>query len=233
MPGVSDATARVQAGMTDAHAGQARTVQVLLDRHGQTYADEARIRLSNKPSPLFQLLCLSLLLSARISASTGVAASRALTDAGWKTPDAMASATWEQRAQTLNKSGYARYDERTATMLGKTSDLVLEKYDGDLRNLREGANRDQKREHDLLQEFSGIGAVGADIFCREAQLVWDELVPFADQSELAVADNLGLPPDAGRLRGLVDDAGQFTRLIAALVRYRLAPDADELARAAG
>jgi hypothetical protein len=219
--------------MACAHAGKARVVQVLLDRHGQTYADEAHIRLSNKPSPLFRLLCLSLLLSACISASIGVDASRALADAGWRTPDAMASATWEQRAQTLNRSGYARYGERTSTMLGKTSDLVLDKYDGDLRNLGEAARREPTREQSLLQEFPGIGSVGADIFCREAQLVWEELVPYADHSALAVADDLGLPPDAERLLYLVEDKGQFTLLIAALARCRLAQDAAEIARAAG
>src|SRR5215207_8314114 len=42
-------------------------VQTLLDRHGTTYAEEAGIRLADKPSPLYRLLVLALLLSARIA----------------------------------------------------------------------------------------------------------------------------------------------------------------------
>jgi hypothetical protein len=47
-------------------ARRERVVAALLDRHGRTYAAEAGIRLRDAPAPLFQLLCLSLLLSARI-----------------------------------------------------------------------------------------------------------------------------------------------------------------------
>lgn len=43
-------------------------VKGLLDRFGQTSAEQAGIRLADKPSPLYQLLVLATLLSARISA---------------------------------------------------------------------------------------------------------------------------------------------------------------------
>jgi len=49
-------------------------VGALLDRYGETHAEQAGIRLADKPAPLFQLLVLALLLSARISASVAVAA---------------------------------------------------------------------------------------------------------------------------------------------------------------
>src|SRR5215207_3436626 len=48
-------------------AGKSELVRVLLDRYGTTYAEEAGIRLADKPSPLYRLLVLALLLSARIA----------------------------------------------------------------------------------------------------------------------------------------------------------------------
>jgi hypothetical protein len=44
-----------------------------------------------------------------------------------------------------------------------------------------------RRECKLLKEFKGIGDVGANIFCREAQIAWDELYPFADRKALVVS----------------------------------------------
>jgi len=55
-------------------------------------------------------------------------------------------------------------------MLGETARACVERYDGDLRRLREAAGREPERERELLQEFKGIGGVGADIFRREAQV---------------------------------------------------------------
>lgn len=203
-------------------------VRALLDRHGRTYCDEAEIGLRDTPSPLFRLLCLSLLLSARIRADAAVGAARALADAGWTTPDAMAASTWQERTRVLNEHGYARYDESTSRMLGQTSDLLTDRYGGDLRNLREDAERDPDRERRLLQQFTGIGAVGASIFSREVQAVWDEMFPYADDRALDVASSLGLGSDAESLRGHVDGAEELVRLVAALVRSGLAGDQDDI-----
>jgi len=198
----------------------------LLDRHGQTYAEELGIDLSRGlPSALFRLLCAAILFSARIGAKQGVSAARALFDQGWTTADKLAATTWEERVRVLNRHGYARYDERTATMLGDTCELLLDRYDGDLRKLRQAAERDPRRERQLLGEVKGIGNVGVDIFFREVQVAWEELFPFADRRALEQAERLGLPGDAGALaRG--HDRRTFARLVAALVRSALAKDTD-------
>ena len=44
---------------------------------------------------------------------------------------------------------------------------------------------------------------GADIFCREAQIAWDELFPFADQRALEAAGRLGLEVDPEKLAACV------------------------------
>jgi endonuclease III len=203
-----------------------RIVAELLQRHGRTYADELGLDPA-KPAGLFGLLLFALLASTRIRASLAVAGTRALLDAGWTTAEKMAAGTWQERATTLNESGYARYDERTAGQLGEACTLLLDRYSGDLRQLREAAEHDPDREKQLLQEVKGIGPTGADIFLREAQAAWPELAPYVDARAREEAGALGLPDDARRLAALVEDA-DVPRLVAALVRARLERDIDEI-----
>ena len=210
-----------------------RIIEALLERHGQTYAAELGIDLErDTPSALYRWLCAATLLSARIGADIAMQAARALAEQGWTTAQKMADATWEQRTRALNQAGYARYDESTSRMLGDTAEMLLDKYRGDLRRLRDAAGRDPGRERALLKECKGIGEVGADIFCREAQVAWDELFPFADRRALEAAGRLGLEDDAARLARRVARK-DYPRLLAALVRTALAKDYDELLRAAG
>lgn len=212
--------------------GNRKVVEALLDRHGRTFSGELGIDLArNTPSPLFQWLVASTLLAARIRTEAAMRAAETLFGIGWKTPDRMADSTWRQRTDALNRAGYARYDESTARMLGETTDLVVARYGGDLRNLREAADFDPEAERALLKEFKGIGDVGADIFCREVQTVWDEHYPFADERALRAARALGLGENARDLAGQVE-RGDFPRLVAALVRADLAGDLDDLRNAA-
>lgn len=211
-----------------------RVVQAVLERHGTTYASEAEIRIRrNTPAPLFQLLCLSLLISARISAGVAVAAARALFEAGLTTAEHMAEATWEERTCVLNRSGYARYDESTSRFLGSTAELLLERYEGDLRRVRAEADGDPDELRARLVECNGVGDVGANVFIREVQAVWTEFDPFADDRTLDAAVDLGLPRSADDLRDTVDDAETFARLAAALVRSGLAGDGTTILDEAG
>jgi hypothetical protein len=210
-------------------AGERDTVRALLDRHGRTYAEQLGIDAAKgTPSPLFRLLCASMLMSARIDAEIAVDAARNLAKRGWRSPAKLAESTWEQRVKALNEAGYARYQERTATMLGELADHLLERWGGDLRKLRDAADRDPKTERKLLKEFKGMGDVGVDIFFREVQGVWDELRPFVDGRAADSAARLGLPRDAGELARLVPQR-DFVRLVAALVRVGLEDAYDEIA----
>jgi endonuclease III len=210
-----------------------RIIETLLERRGRTYAAELGIDLErDTPWALYRWLCAATLLSARIGADIAMQAARALADQGWTSAQKMADTSWEQRTRTLNQAGYARYDESTARMLGDTAQMLLEKYRGDLRRLRDAAGRDPGRERALLKECKGIGEVGADIFCREVQVAWDELYPFADRRALDAAGRLGLEEDAARLAKRVSRK-DYPRLLAALMRTALAKDYDEVLRAAG
>jgi endonuclease III len=208
-----------------ARPSKRRIAEALLERHGRTFADELGIDVAaGTPSPLFRLLVASILFSARIGHRLAFAAARALAEQGWTTPQKLADTTWAQRVRVLNRAGYARYDESTSRMLGDTCALLLERYRGDLRRLREQAERDPRRERALLKEFKGIGDTG--VF-REAQVAWDELYPFADRRALQAAQRLGLGGDPRALARLVDGGTrEFARLVAALVRAGLERDYD-------
>ena len=208
-------------------------VAALLNRHGRLFSDELGIDLAaNTPPALFRWLCAAILMSARIPSGNAVRAAKALADAGWTTAEAMAASSWEDRVRVLNANGYARYDESTSRMLGEDVDILRERYQGDLRQLREAAGRDPAQERILLKDFKGIGDVGADIFCREAQIAWDELYPFADRKALACAAKLGLPGTAAGLAALAGRS-DYPRLAAALVRCELARDHEAVRQSAG
>jgi hypothetical protein len=206
-------------------------VRVLLEQQGRTYAQEAGIRLADRPGPLYQLLVLATLLSTRIRAGVAVAAARELFACGYRTPQAMA-ASWQARVDALGRGHYRRYAERTATMLGDGARLCLDRWRGDLRRLHREAGGSPAALRRLLTEFPGIGPTGADIFLREAQSVWADVRPYADRRALAGAGLLGLPADPRGLGGLVGGA-DFGRLASALVRVALDEDcAQEVKRAA-
>jgi hypothetical protein len=188
-------------------------LNALLDEHGTTYAAEAGIRLADEAAPLWQLLVLTLLLSARISSDIAVTAARELFDAGCRTPQGTRDTPRRQRVAALGRGRYRRYDERTATQLGELADAVLDRYAGDLRRMHVGSD-DLERD---LQQFNGIGPVGAAIFCREVQGLWTDLAPYVDDRAAQAAGGLGLPTSADALARLVS-LKDLPRLLAACLR---------------
>ncbi|MFP5068801.1 endonuclease [Pseudonocardia nantongensis] len=196
------------------------TVSALLERAGTTYADEAGITLRDTPAPLYRLLVLGTLLSTPVQSSLGVAATRELIDAGMGTPEKMRDATWQQRVDALGRAHFTRVDEQTATALGDGAAQLLDDYAGDLRKLRDAADRDPKRIRKLLTAFPRLGPTGAGIVTREAQAVWPELRPSLDGKARQGAERLGLPTDPDELAGLVD-GDELARFAAALTRVGL------------
>ncbi|MEU1275140.1 endonuclease [Streptomyces sp. NPDC005799] len=215
--------------MTD----QRRLVRELVGAHGRTFAEETGITLRDTPQPLYRLLVLALLLSARIRGSIAVATARELLRAGLRDPRRTAEADWQERVDALGRGGYRRYDERTATQLGDGAELLLGRWGGDLRRMREEADGDVGELRRLLQEIPGIGPAGADIFLREVQGVWPDVAPYLDRKALDGAGRLGLPKDPDRLVKLAGDTRPAV-LAAALVRAALDEEVaeDSLRRAA-
>jgi endonuclease III len=202
-----------------------RVVAELLECYGQTYSEEAGIRLADNPSPLYQLHVLSTLLSARISADIAVAAARELFAAGYRIPAAMSEASWQDRVDALGRGHYKRYDERTATMLGDAAGQVVTGFHGDLRRLRDAAGGEAGRIGEMLTGFPGIGPTGASIFLREVQESWPSVAPYADARVVAGAARVGLPAGRDKLATLLSGSRHPARLAAALVRVSLSRQA--------
>jgi hypothetical protein len=199
-------------------------VRGTLDRYGTTFSADAGIELDDSPAPLFQLLVLAQLLSARIGAGIAVTAAGELTAAGWTTAQRMRDAPRSRVVAALGRAGYRRYDERTATQLREMAALVLDRYGGDLRRLAEAADGDVDRAIRLIQEVKGIGPTGAAVFLREVQAVWPWVRPYLDDRARAGARCIGLPDDPDELAGLVEP-GDLARFAAGLVRISRIPAA--------
>ena len=209
-------------------------ISVLLERFGQTYAEQAGITLVDKPSPLYELLVLATLLSAPISAEVGVDAARELFAAGYRTPRRMRDSSRQNRVQALGRGHYRRYDESTATELGEQAEQLINDWHGDLRRLRDEAGYDPRRIHQQLRAFKGIGPTGAHIFLREVQEVWPDIGTYFDQRVMDGAHLLDLPSEPAELASLVPVGQQPVRLASALVRLSRRPKvAQEIKREAG
>ena len=194
----------------------------VLDRHGRTFAEEAGVALTDEPGPLFQLLVLAQLLSARISTGIAIAAAHEVSAAGCTTAQRLRDASRPRVVAALGRAGYRRYDERTATQLREMGALVLDRYGGDLRGLAREADGDVGRAARLIQEVKGIGPTGAAVFLREVQSVWPWVRPYLDERARAGAARLGLPDDEAQLADLVRPA-DLARFAAGLVRVSRLP----------
>ncbi|KWX22385.1 endonuclease [Mycolicibacterium wolinskyi] len=191
----------------------------LLSAAGHTYAEQARIRMADKPMPLFELLVLCMLASKPIDAGIATQAGRELFRSGLRTPHAVLAAERRDMIRAFGRAHYVRYDESSATRLTDIAATVDDHYRGDLRRLADAADRDTAAARRLLKEFKGIGDTGADIFLREVQDTWTWVRPYFDDRALGAARDLGLPGDPAALQRLAP--GKTARLAAALVRASL------------
>ncbi|OBH58950.1 endonuclease [Mycobacterium colombiense] len=206
-----------------------KRVRRLLDVAGTTYAAQARITMSDKPMPLFQLLVLCMLASKPIDAGIAMAAARELFKAGLRTPKAVLQANRQTMIGAFGRAHYVRYDESSATRLADMAERVRDDYSGDLRRLAERSHHDPATAKRMLKQFKGIGDTGADIYLREVQDVWTWVRPYFDDRTTGTAKQLGLPTEPKKLGSLAPQ--ENARLAAALVRASL--DDDVRQRVAG
>lgn len=199
-----------------------KRVRRLLDVAGTTYAAQARIKLSDKPMPLFQLLVLCMLASKPIDAGIAMAAARELFKAGLRTPKAVQAADRRTMIEAFGRAHYVRYDESSATRLADMADRVRDDYSGDLRRLADRSRHDVAAAKRMLKQFKGIGDTGADIYLREVQDVWTWVRPYFDDRTTGTAKQLGLPAEPAKLGSLAPQSN--ARLAAALVRATLDDD---------
>jgi transposase len=114
------------------------------------------------------------------------------------------------------------YAEEAGIRLADKPGLLIDRWHGDLRHLRDEAGGEpQTGVARLLTEFPGIGPAGASIFLREVQGVWPEVAPYVDALVMKGAGKVGLPVQPAALKNTLSASGEPARLAAALVRVAL------------
>ncbi|MFC0006659.1 HhH-GDP family DNA glycosylase [Micromonospora siamensis] len=190
---------------------------------GRGFAEQYGFRVTNNPSSLFQLLCLSVLLARRGDHRRAVEAAAALRDAGWDSAARLARSLQADRVRVLRDHGQRGDVDALADRLGDLARTVVDRYRGDLRRLRAVAHHDPAAERRLLTELPGVDAEVVDLFLREAQALWREVAPVADRHALAAARRLGLGRSADDLAGLAGsgESERLAWLVGALARVDL------------
>jgi endonuclease III len=174
-------------------------VRALLGRHPRGYvAEEAGFTVTDTAGGLFRLLCLSILAEDSTPSPEAVQATRALLERGWNSAFEMAKTDSRERAQVLAQAGYPQAD-RAARRLGEATDAVLDRYEGDLGQLRTAAGGDGRRLRESLMALPGMSDAGCAVFLREAQMFWPEAGPYIDAHAATAARRLGLPDDPQEL----------------------------------
>lgn len=212
---------------------QDEIAEALIADQGELFSEQVGAAIARDvPQQWFHWLLTAQLCSARIGAKQALKAAAALKDAGLHKVKAILDSDRQARIRVLNRNGYARFDNVGADQMRAAAELVDRDYDGDLRNLRKAAGGARDAIAKRLQAVKGIGPAGAGIFCREAQIAWDELAPMADDLCLRQAEELGLPRDAARLADLAGSRERYVRLLAGLARAALDGPSDRVKAAA-
>ncbi len=138
----------------------------------------------------FKWFLASILFAKRISATIAKRTYRRFEEEELTTPERILAAGWDRLVQVLDSGGYVRYDFSTATNLLRIMEELKGKYE-DLEGLhRESANpKDLERR---LQEFSGVGPVGVNIFLRELRDIWDKAKPKPSRMAVKTAQRIDL-----------------------------------------
>ncbi|MDP8931868.1 MAG: hypothetical protein M3O70_25680 [Actinomycetota bacterium] len=209
-----------------------RMIRELLDMHGRGFAGELGIRVTNNPARLFGLVCLGTLSQPGIDPRKAAGAARALFDHGWTTSQEFAASSEEERAEVLAEANYPGDVPKVARALGDSAEMVVQRYDGDLREVRSKADGDPERLRELLSQMPGMSSAALDVFLRDVQAIWQEIAPFADPRALAAAKNLELADSADELLELVRAGGaeKLAWLVGALVLVDLEQEYDEVQR---
>lgn len=176
---------------------------------------------ASAPTILAHLLH-AVLTSARISHNLAQRSARTCISARYPHLDILSSSTWEDRTKVLTDGGYTRYREKTATFLGELAELVQDRYNGDLNNLRSQAGDDADAIRARFKEVKGLGDVGVEIFVGSCQALWPCLAPAVDKRNLETAQRIGIGSKVQELWETIGkDAVMMARLNMALTTVRL------------
>lgn len=165
------------------------TLKEKLERDFETYPQEFGLDL-RKEEDQFKWFLASVLFAARISYKIAKNAYLEFEKEGLTTPDSIIDAGWDKLVEVLDKGGYTRYDESTATNLLELSKKLKEEY-GSIGNLYQQATSKTDLEK-KLKDFKGVGPTTVNIFLREMRGVWDYAKPKISPPGEKMAQKLGI-----------------------------------------
>jgi len=164
-----------------------------LVRHlGGRFASALGIDLkSGKRDELFKWFLAAVLFGAPISHAVAARAYGELAKAGASTPVAVLRRGWRGLVEILDRAGYVRYDEKTATKLLTLCQALVDGYAGDLRAVERKAADSTDLERQLMALAPGIGPVTVAIFLRELRGIWSKADPLPCGMGILAAHDLG------------------------------------------
>jgi hypothetical protein len=202
--------------------GLARGVLAVL---GGRYSAELGIDVGASDADVERWFVAATLFGARIPARVAERTFRVLAGAGLARIGQLRHVPSDALVAMLDAGGYARYDFRTATRLLELSQVVSERYEGQVALI----GRSFPAYPDLsaaLDRLPGWGPVTVRLFLRELRGVWPGANPPLDERAVAAAHHLGLlgdRPGVTDLAGLAGASGLDVRdLESGLVRLDLA-----------
>lgn len=149
---------------------------------------------SQRPAETFKWFLASVLLGARISSTVAERTYRRFQSERLVTPQAILSAGWQKLVAALDRGGYARYDEKTATKLLGICRAVIDQCGGDLHAIERAARDPVDLERRIMELGSGIGPVTTNIFLRELREVWPKAEPKPSELVVRAARHLAFVP---------------------------------------
>lgn len=201
-------------------------------RLGGRFASTLGIDLeSRKPQELFKWFLAAALFGAPISHAVAARAYRELVAAGASNPEAVLRTGWRGLVEILDRAGYVRYDEKTATKLLTVCRALADIYSGDLRAVDRAASDSSDLEQRLMALGPGVGPVTVAIFLRELRGIWPKADPLPCDMGMRAARDLGFVPvrmrDPARILERLKDiwsnaggrASDFADFETSLVRY--------------
>ena len=198
-----------------------RVVAVL----GGRYSAELGIDVDAGEAEVERWFVAATLFGARIPAHVAERTFAVLAGAGLTRIGQMRHVPSDDLIAMLDAGGYARYDFRTATRLLELSEIISERYDGQVAVIGRRFAA-YPALHAALDALPGWGPVTVRLFLRELRGVWPGADPPLDKRAAAAAHHLGLlaaGSDGARPAGLAMACSLDVRdLEAGLVRLDLA-----------
>ena len=177
---------------------------------GGRYSTELGIDVDAGDADIERWFLAATLFGARISATIAERAYKVLTQAGLTRIAQARHVPSADLIALLDAGGYARYDLRTATQLANLSEVICERYDGQVAMIGQQLTRypDLRAALDALP---GWGPVTIGLFLRELRGAWPGAEPPLDERAAAAMRHIRLKADRSMLPGLP----ALTRLAAA------------------